>query len=84
VLAGLVVPGSSKPLGLVVLDGSRSPKRQAKLWASVECKYSIAGIDVYQKFELFVLGGSRPSGSQAELWAGEWGVNMRLQKELWT
>ena len=32
VLAGLVVPGSSRPLGLVVPGGSRPPGRQANLW----------------------------------------------------
>lgn len=34
-LASLVVPGSSKPLGLVVLGGSRPSEKQAELWARV-------------------------------------------------
>jgi hypothetical protein len=34
-LAGLVVHGSSKPLGLVVSDCSRTLKSQAELWAVV-------------------------------------------------
>ena len=33
VLAGLIDPGSSRPLGLVVPGGGRPPGRQAELWA---------------------------------------------------
>ena len=34
-LVGLVVPGSSKPLGPIVPSGSRPSKRQEELWAEV-------------------------------------------------
>lgn len=64
-LAGLVDSGSSKPLGMVVLDGSRHPKRQAELccvfWG---CRSLIAGGGMDGKMELIIFGilsGSGPS-----------------------
>ena len=44
VLAGLVVLGSSRSLGLVVPNGSRDPRRQAGVW-SAEQRFEGRGVD---------------------------------------